>query len=194
MFADLSPPYRTIVADPPWIYDEGFVQWHTAAGRKDRDLPYSSMTLDDICALPVWTLADKDCWLFLWTTNKYLLHTSGVLLDWGFEYRQTLVWHKTGNPSPFGGSVAPNHAEYLIAAARGNPKLQGRLDSNIIAANKKSGGGRHSQKPPAVLDAVEQVAEGPYVELFARQPRIGWDSWGCGFEEVGVGAADEARE
>ena len=101
---------------------------------------------------------------------------------WGFRYRQMLVWHKTGNPSPFGGSVAPNHAEFVVVAAKGSPSVVERLTGSVIAANKRSGGGAHSQKPPAVLDAIERVARGPYLELFGRSPRLGWDSWGKGYE------------
>lgn len=187
VFAELSPPYSTILADPPWRYDEGFAT--APGGRKPftEALPYSSMTVDEICALPVARLAAKDAWLFLWTTNAYLFDSQRVITAWGFGYRQMLVWHKTGNPSPFGGSVAPNHAEFLVVAAKGSPAVQQRLAGSVIAANKRSGGGAHSQKPPAVFDAIEVCATGPYVELFSRAPRLGWDSWGHGYE-IGASA------
>ena len=180
MWEGLSPPYSTIVADPPWAYDEGFASSPGGAQVLVRPLPYSSMTLDAIRTLPVAELAAKDAWLFLWTTNAYLFDAPSVLAAWGFRYRQTLVWHKTGNPSPFGGSVAPN----LVVAAKGQPHVKARLRSSVIAAGKLSGGGGHSQKPPAVMDAIETCASGPYVELFCRSPRFGWDSWGKGYEEV----------
>ena len=178
----LTPPYSTIVADPPWRYDEGFA---TAPGGRTpfvEPLPYSGMDLADIRALPVGDLAAGDCWLFLWTTNAYLPDSFGVAEAWGFRYAQTLVWHKTGNPSPFGGSVAPNHAEFLLVAKRGTPRVVNRLEGSVIAANKRSGGGGHSQKPPRVLDAIERCSPAPRCELFARQPRLGWDHWGHGYE------------
>ena len=179
MFDDLSPPYNTIVADPPWPYREKFAQMHSGAGRVEKALPYSGMELDEIKALPVATLAAKDCRLFLWTTNKFLPASLEVLHRWGFEYRQTVVWHKNGNPSPWGGSVAPNHAEFLLVAARGKPeRLEMWKGGNVIGVNV----GVHSVKPPIFLDLVEQVSPGPYVELFARQPRMGWDAWGHGIE------------
>ena len=182
MFDELTPPYSTIVADPPWAYDDGFAS--APGGRKPirTALPYSSMSVAEISAMPVATIAAPSCWLFLWTTNAYLPDSFGVCEAWGFTYRQMLVWHKTGNPSPFGGSVAPNHAEFLLVGAKGSPPVVSRLTGSVIAARKRSGGGGHSQKPPAVLDAIEQVAPGPYVELFARAPRLGWDSWGKGYE------------
>ena len=152
---------------------------------KATGLPYESMTVEEICALPVAECGADDCRLFLWTTNRYLPDAFKVLAAWGFEYKQTLTWRKTGNPSPFGGSVAPNHAEYLLVAVRGKPKRLARLKSSVIdapaAAPGKSRGGtkrRHSAKPELFLDLVEQVSPGPYVELFARRARLGWERWG----------------
>jgi N6-adenosine-specific RNA methylase IME4 len=171
--------YRTIVADPPWSYD-GYASMPGFAGKKGHatkvvPLPYETMTVEQIEALPVGDLAESDSMLFVWTTNLYLPRVFGVAEAWGFSYRQTLVWHKTGNPSPFGGSVAPNHAEYLVVAARGKPEITGRLAGSVIAAQKPYA---HSQKPECFLDYIETLSPGPYVELFARRQRLGWDTWG----------------
>ena len=76
----------------------------------------------------------------------------------------------------FGGSVAPIHAEFLLVAHRGSPAAAERLKSSVIAANKPVA--EHSRKPDVFLDLVEQVSPGPYVELFARRARFGWDYWG----------------
>jgi N6-adenosine-specific RNA methylase IME4 len=151
----MSGKYRTIVADPPWPH-EGFATGPGDAKRgAEREilpsaLPYRGMSIEQICNLPVRALG---------------------------EYRQTLVWHKTGNPSPFGGSVAPIHAEFLLVAI-GRPFCWGsigRLDSSVIACPKPY---EHSRKPDMFLDLIEQVSPGPYVELFARRARFGWDYWG----------------
>src|SRR5262249_17753213 len=101
----LMSEYRTIVADPPWDY-EGFATAptpiHGTAGPvKVAALPYESMTLEEIAALPLVGWCAKDCRLFLWTTNRYLPDAFKILGAWGFTYKQTLVWRKTGNPSPF---------------------------------------------------------------------------------------------
>lgn len=177
--------YRTIVADPPWAYDDGFA----TASRGDtwadkpatRALPYSSMSVDEIAALPVGDLAHPDgAYLFCWTTSRYLPATFPILESWGFVYRQTLVWHKVKSVSPFGGTVAPNHAEFVLVARKGSVKLSGRAKSSVLVAPGMSGRrhAAHSRKPESFLDMVEAVSPGPYVELFARRARFGWDYWG----------------
>jgi N6-adenosine-specific RNA methylase IME4 len=169
--------YRTIVADPPWHYD-GFATQSRTPGKwtgpiQHKALPYPSMPLEAIKALPLDSLAAPDARLFLWTTNRYLPAALDVVRAWGFRYRQTLVWHKRdGN---MGGGVAPSSAEFLLVATRGKPERLSKLPSSVIttAAPKQ-----HSRKPDAFLDLVEQVSPGPYVELFARRARFGWDYWG----------------
>lgn len=173
--------YGTILADPPWEYAEGTATAPSGERKrglkpKKQALPYSSMTVEVICALPVESLAAADARLFLWTTNHYLPDAFSVLAAWGFRYAQTLVWHKTGNPSPFGGSVAPIHAEFLLVGVRGKPEAGQRLPSSVIAAPKPTRA--HSQKPDVFCDLVERAGCGPYVELFARRARFGWDYWG----------------
>ena len=165
--------YQTIVADPPWHY-EAFANNPKPGLGGTAPLPYSSLTLDEIRRIPVADLAATDCRLFMWTTNKYLGEAFGVLNSWGFRYTQTLVWHKTGNPSPFGGSVAPNHAEYILVGRRGTPAVVSRMSSSVVAAPVTD----HSVKPECFLDYIEAVSEPPYVELFARRARFGWDYWG----------------
>lgn len=164
--------YRTIVADPPWDYPEGFVQ-NVAKGRSDVALPYASMSLAEIAALPIPDLAARDCRLWLWTTNKYLPAAFPLLHGWGFTYKQTLVWAKVA-PTP-AGSVAPNAAEYLLVAVRGFPRIGERFPSSVITAGRA----QHSAKPEAFLDYIERVDPEPRLEMFARRARLcGWDYWG----------------
>ncbi len=166
--------YRTIVADPPWDYSDGFANNPKPGTKGWKPLPYPSMSVWQIAALPVDDLAERDARLFMWTTNRYLRQSFIVLDAWGFTYRQLLVWHKTGNPSPFGGSVAPIHAEFLHVATRGKPQGSGRWDTSVITANV----GDHSAKPEVFLDLVESVSPGPYLEMFSRRARLGWQTWG----------------
>jgi N6-adenosine-specific RNA methylase IME4 len=187
--------YRTIVADPPWEYDEGFAIRGPRTQRggprtgelRQRPLPYPSMTVWEIAALPVCSLADRDCRTFLWTTNRYLGLAFMVLEAWGFKYAQTLVWHKTHTNLP--ASVAPNSAEFILVGAKGKPARLVPWPSAVIADGV---GGRtpHSSKPEVFLDLIEQVSPGPYLELFARRQRLGWDTWGNeALEHVQVGVA-----
>ena len=174
--------YSTIVADPPWDYGRDHKRWPRSPKGKmlHGGIPYEPMESAEIIDLPVdqWTASDAR--LFLWTTSKHLPLALEVLSAWGFDYKQTLVWHKTGNPSPFGGSVAPNHAEFLLVAVKGAPPLLSRLKGSVIAAAKPNHGKQtpHSRKPEIFQDEIERCSPGPYLELFARRERLGWKTWG----------------
>jgi N6-adenosine-specific RNA methylase IME4 len=177
----LSPPYATIVADPPWAYDEGWPKFGDRAGiPHDRTpLPYSAMGLEAIAALPVQNLAARDAHLYLWTTNRYVPDAFDIVKAWGFRYAQILVWCKPPMGVGPGGAFSIT-TEFLLFARRGRLKAKSRVDRTWWVASREA----HSAKPPAFLDLVEQVSPGPYVELFARAPRLGWDSWGLGYEGV----------
>lgn len=177
----LSPPYSTIVADPPWAYDEGWPEFGDRAGlaHTRRSLPYSSMTVEDIAALPVADLAAPDAHLYLWTTNRYLRRAFGVAEAWGFSPRQTLVWCKTPQGVGPGGTFSVT-AEFVIFARRGTLKASERVGTSWWEWSR----GKHSAKPPAFMDMVERISPEPRVELFCRDPRFGWDSWGKGYEQA----------
>lgn len=170
--------YRTIVADPPWEYGDGFPSLvgpgRGKLKRATKSLPYPQMTVEDIARLPVDQLADTSAGLFLWTTNRYLRAAFDVVAAWGFTYTQTLIWVKDRR-SPFVASVAPNHAEYLLVGRRGEHRWTGALRSNVIEIAAPNQWRAASQKPDAFLDHIEQVSPGPYLELFARRARFGWD-------------------
>ena len=170
--------YRTIVADPPWAYST----WATGRlpqgaqhdGRARPTLAYNSMTVDEIAALPVADMAADTAHLYLWTTNRYLWDARRVAEAWGFTYSQLLVWAKTPMGKGPGGAFAQN-AEYILFCWRGRLEYRQRLER--VWFNWKRTG-HHSVKPDAMLDMVELVSPGPYVELFARRARFGWDYWG----------------
>ena len=171
--------YRVIVADPPWPYPGGVSAGGTPGKPvKSFKLPYKAMTLSEIAALPVAELADEDCWLFLWTTNRYLPEALRLGERWGFEYRQTVVWAKLG-ASPFGGTFTHNAAEFLLVCACGSPPVLARWQNHgSVVTTNRMGAGSHSRKPEVFLDEIEMSCEGPRVELFARRNRLGWDTWG----------------
>lgn len=169
--------FRCIMADPPWEYDEGFPTQTTVNGKfkavEIKPLPYPSMPLEEIRALPVAQLAGKDCRLWLWTTNRYLPDAFGVMKAWGFSYRQTIVWHKLDGNT--GGSVAPCSSEFLLVGVKGKPPIKRRLKSSVFGF---AHGKRHSQKASEWHYLIEMVDDEPRLELFARRKRHGWAAWG----------------
>ncbi|CAB4173811.1 IME4 Transcriptional activator, adenine-specific DNA methyltransferase [uncultured Caudovirales phage] len=163
--------YRTIVADPPWEYNEGFALGPGHGTLEVRPLPYSSMTVEDICDIPVHTWAARDCRLFLWTTNRYLDDAFEVMRAWRFKYRQTLVWHKIDANLP--AHIAPNSAEFVLVGVRGAPERLGVIPSAVLPIARRGG---HSAKPEAWLDYFERISPSPRLEMFARRQRLGWDT------------------
>lgn len=186
-------PYRTVVADPPWHYgttQNGFTTHteniHGRPGVKRSPIPYETMSLDEIKALPVADLSDASgAHLYLWTTNTHLRHAWDVCEAWGFRYSTLLVWCK--RPMGAAGFPAfPCSTEFIVFARRGTLPYKERAVSNWWEWPRKA----HSQKPEAFLDLVEAVSPGPYLELFARRNRLGWDTWGNeAFEHLEIGGA-----
>ena len=170
----LNPPYSTIVADPPWTYEQG---GPTTGFAPLRPPPYSMMKLEEIRALPVGDLAADAAHLYLWTTNRYLRASFALAEWWGFGHSQTLTWCKPPRGIGPGGAFS-NTTEFVLYCRRGSLAYQARVDTTWFQWPR----GRHSVKPDPFLDLVEHVSPGPYVELFARAPRLGWDSWGLGYE------------
>lgn len=168
--------YRTIVADPPWQYERmgGNYAWRQGCPSGETlHLDYPTMPVEEIAALPVADLADKDAHLYLWTTQKYLPDAYEVARRWGFSVSCALVWCKA--PTGFGiGGTFMSSVEFALFCRRGSLKANTRIRSQWFEWPR----GQHSAKPEAFIDMVEQVSPGPYVELFARRHRLGWDVWG----------------
>ena len=183
--------YRTIVADPPWDVKAGPASgdytvvdgkqvWNLASN-KSRDLAFAPMSLEEIAALPVSELAEPDAHLYLWTTNGYLPNAFAVMHAWGFSYSTTLVWAK----NPFGGGGLGGAwritTEFLLFGRRGSlPALTEHIGTwfHVKREYDERGKPQHSRKPAAFLDHIEQVSPGPYLEMFSRRTRLGWDTWG----------------
>ncbi len=188
--------YRTIVADPPWRYDEGWPGASTSPNsnmnrgevpdlaKRRKALPYEAMSCAEIEALPVARLAADDCHLFLWTTNRYILSAYAVAEAWGFRPSQLLTWCKPPRGIGPGGLFASS-SEFILYSRRGTPQHLKRADSTWWVW-PRAVNGAHSTKPDAFLDLVESVCPGPYLEMFARRARFGWDYWGD--ESLGTAA------
>jgi N6-adenosine-specific RNA methylase IME4 len=167
--------YRTIVADPPWRYKGTLPapphRYERGGGRSE--IPYGTMTVEEIAALPVAEWAEKDAHLYLWTTNTHIAHAWKIAKAWGFEYSTLLTWCKAPR-GLIGGATFTICTEHVLFCRRGTLKATERLQRNWWEWSRTP----HSAKPEAFLDIVEQVSPGPYLEMFARRARFGWDYWG----------------
>lgn len=187
----MNGPYRTIVADPPWDHSDGtgFTPGETdargagAGEKRATGLPYRTMSLEAIKATPVGDLAAADAHLYLWTTNRFLRDVWDVAEAWGFGGVCVLTWCKPRRGF-LGGGAWPSDTEFCLFARRGRLSTLSRGPGRWFQWPRTRGapvgaGGtrntRHSAKPDAFLDLVEQVSPGPYAELFSRRARFGWE-------------------
>lgn len=161
--------YQTIVIDPPWDWgDEGDVD-QFGRGRPT----YATMTIEEVAALPVGDLAEKNAHIYLWITNRSLPKGFALLEEWGFRYVTALTWCK---PSIGMGNYFRGSTEHVLFGVKGSLSL---LRNNVGTWFQAPRAGRHSAKPPEFFQLVEQCSPGPWLEMFAREPRPGWVSWGA---------------
>jgi N6-adenosine-specific RNA methylase IME4 len=194
--------YRTIVADPPWP-----IQW-TGGSRKagvssgstrtheKKPLPYRTMSLEELRELGEFIRwkADDDAHLFMWTLDRFLLNgwATSVMRAWGFEpLPQMVVWNKA-NPG-LGRHLRPAH-ELIVIGRRGNARFHNAAEPTVQTWRQPYEGGakKHSAKPDGALDMIENLSPGPYLELFARRARFGWDYYGDESLGTATMAASEA--
>lgn len=165
--------YRTLVADPPWRYDDGKMSTAGAARTKSgASLRYDLMSLAELSSLGVQELAEDNAHLWIWGTNMKLKQSYLLAEAWGFEPITLVTWCKK---QPGVGYYLRNNTEHVVFASRGKPQPP---ESPPISTWYVWPRGEHSVKPDGFFDLVEQVSPGPYLELFARRQRLGWDTWG----------------
>ncbi|MBN1996161.1 S-adenosylmethionine-binding protein [candidate division KSB1 bacterium] len=173
----LKGPYATILADPPWQFQN---RTGKVAPEHKRLLRYPTMNLQEIMQLPVNKIAAAQSHLYLWVPNALLADGLKVMQEWGFTYKTNIVWskiRKDGGPDGRGvGFYFRNVTELVLFGVRGAMRtLQpGRTQVNLVASRKRE----HSRKPDELYEIVENCSPGPYLELFARFSRPGWDQWG----------------
>lgn len=167
--------YKVIYADPPWY----FKNYSKKGEGKNPNQHYSCMELEDIKALPIQNIADKDCVLLMWVVDPMLAQSLEVIEAWGFKYKTVgFTWAKTNQDGLnfFMGTGYWTRAnpEMCLLATRGKPK---RINANVrqLVIDKRR---EHSRKPDQMYSHIENLVEGPYIELFARTTREGWDCWG----------------
>ncbi len=169
--------FSTILADPPWRFQNRTGKVAPEHGRLKR---YETLTTEEICALPVAEHAEEPSHLYLWVPNALLGDGLAVLEAWGFTYKTNVVWYKVrkdGGPDGRGvGFYFRNVTELVLFGVRGKLRTlpPGRRQVNLHASRKRE----HSRKPSGMYEIVESCSPGPYLELFAREPRDGWVQWG----------------
>lgn len=186
--------FGCIVADPPWNFKaRTALQMQNWNSRRDAEKHYAVMTTEDIMALPVTEIAAKDAHLWIWTTGPCLALTFDVIKAWGFRYSAVgFTWVKLKRSHGAGqlrllssgeldrelhvglGLTTRKNAEFCLLARRGNARRIAKNIREIIMAPVRE----HSRKPDEAYTRIEQYCAGPYLELFARQSRAGWSSFG----------------
>lgn len=172
--------FSTIAADPPWAYRTYSKKNQTRSAENH----YATMTLEDIAALPVASVAADDCVLLLWATNPMLPQALDVMKAWGFTYKaKAFTWVKTTPKT--NESWAPNYhmglghwtrqnTEDCLLGTRGKPKRVSKGVRQLIVAPRRE----HSRKPEKFYSSFEALLVGPYLDLFSRESRTGWVGWG----------------
>ena len=164
--AELGKGYGAILTDPPW----DFRTWSKKG--KGRSPTYDTMSFNELADLPVSDIAANDCALFMWVVDSHLQTAVDLIQVWGFVYKTIgFIWVK---PSIGLGYWTRKQAEICLLGTRGKPKRVNAGISQVIKAPRRE----HSRKPDETYRCIEELVSGPYLEMFARQKRDGWESWG----------------
>lgn len=174
---EITGTYKTILADPPWRFQNSTGKVAPEHKRLSR---YPTLSLQEIFDIPVNTVTEDEAHLYLWVPNALLSEGLEVMKKWGFTYKTNIIWfkiRKDGGPDGRGvGFYFRNVTELVLFGIKGKMRtLQpGRTQTNIIRARKRE----HSRKPDELYNIIEECSPGPYLELFSRGTRNGWSSWG----------------
>ncbi|MCX6964811.1 MAG: MT-A70 family methyltransferase [Verrucomicrobia bacterium] len=163
--------FATIVIDPPWDWGDEGDQDQMGRARPD----YATMSKEQLMALPVGTLADDDCHLYMWITNRSLPKGFDLIQAWGFRYITAITWAK---PSFGMGNYFRGQTEQILFAVKGSQPLKRKDVGTLFTAPRGPNG--HSSKPVEFYDLVESCSPGPFLEMFSRHNREGWTAWGEG--------------
>jgi len=174
---EVKGKFKTILADPPWRFMNSTGKVAPEHKRLSR---YPTLSLQEILDIPVNSVADEQCHLYLWVPNALLAEGLETMQKWGFTYKTNLVWYKIrkdGGPDGRGvGFYFRNVTELILFGIKGKMRtLQpGRTQVNIISSRKRE----HSRKPDELYTTIESCSPGPYLELFSRGKRDNWFVWG----------------
>ena len=172
---DIDLKYNVIYADPPW----SFKTYSDKGKDRSPEKHYSVMSFKDICNMPVGNIARDNSVLLMWAIDPLLDKAFEVIKAWGFTYKTVaFTWAKLNktNPSFFTGLGywTRGNPEMCLLATKGKPQRLSKSVPQLVVDKRRE----HSRKPDIMYQHIENLLEGPYIELFARQKRSGWDSWG----------------
>jgi N6-adenosine-specific RNA methylase IME4 len=174
--------YSVIYADPPWRF-----QNFSAKGEgRNAIAHYDCLDADNLSRLPVANYAAPNCTLLVWATDPLLPEAFRVINSWGFKYRTVgFYWAKLNKTANLNGFTSDDffsglgywtraNVEQCLLATRGKPQRISKSVRKLCIAPRRE----HSRKPDEIYSRIEALLAGPYLELFARGTRPGWDHWG----------------
>jgi len=170
--------YGAIYADPPW----SFRNWSARGTGRNAVSHYDCLDFRALASLPIADLAADDCALFLWATDPLLPKALDLIQAWGFEYKTVGFYWAKLNSSPRNGADfftglgywTRANPEQCLLATRGKPSRRARDVRRLVVEARRE----HSRKPDCIRERIERLVAGPYLELFARETKPGWDCWG----------------
>ena len=174
---EIDGKYSTILADPPWRFQNSTGK---VAPEHKRLARYSTLSLQEILDIPVNSIAEDNSHLYLWVPNALLAEGLETMRKWGFTYKTNIIWYKIrkdGGPDGRGvGFYFRNVTEVILFGIKGSMRTlkPGRTQVNLLSTRKRE----HSRKPDELYDIIEACSPGPYLELFSRGKREGWSVWG----------------
>jgi N6-adenosine-specific RNA methylase IME4 len=193
-WASASGKYGAIYADPPWQ----FCTWSAKGTGRGAVSHYRCADVEALAALPVVSLAADNCALFLWAPDPFLPRALYLIDTWGFEYKTVgFHWVKLNASAKHEadfftglGYWTRANPEQCLFATRGRPKRKARDVPKLVVEPRRE----HSRKPDCVRDRIKRLVDGPYLELFARETKRGWDSWGDQVRLFNKGTARTRRQ
>lgn len=175
--------FPIIYADPAW----SFMTYSNKGKGRSPEQHYPCMTKDELKALPVGDIAEKNSLLWMWTIDTHIPQAIELMEHWGFEFKTVgFYWAKLNKSAPEHdwkerdffkglGYYTRANPEQCLIGSRGKGVTRKAMDIPRLLISKRR---EHSRKPDEAYKRIMRLYDGPYLEMFARQSYPGWDVWG----------------